>query len=103
MAATQTRSPEVLHLSLILGGALRDSDGARLGKVEDVIVRLEGSGYPPITGFLVTVAGRRSYLPAERVATVAPRAVTLSKAKLDLRPFSRRPEEVLLKHDVLDH
>ncbi|HTT95553.1 MAG TPA: CBS domain-containing protein [Solirubrobacterales bacterium] len=103
MAATTTHPPEVLHLSLVLGGALRDSDGARLGRVDDVIVRLEGSGYPPITGFLVTVAGRRSYLPAERVATVAPRAVTLSKAKLDLRPFSRRPEEVLLKHDVLDH
>jgi CBS domain-containing protein len=104
MAATETvQAPEVLHLSLILGGALRDSDGAKLGRVEDAIVRLEGSGYPPITGFLVTVAGRPSYLPAERVATVAPRTVTLSKAKLDLRPFSRRPEEVLLKHDVLDH
>lgn len=104
MAATETpRAPEILHLSLILGGALRDSDGARLGRVDDAIVRLEGSGYPPITGFLVTIAGRSSYLSAERVASVAPRTVTLSKAKLDLRPFSRRPEEVLLKHDVLDH
>ena len=104
MATTEApRAPEILHLSLILGAALRDSDGARLGRVEDAIVRLEGSGYPPITGFLVTVAGRTSYLPAERVASVAPRTVTLSKAKLDLRPFSRRPEEVLLKHDVLDH
>jgi CBS domain-containing protein len=104
MPATEVAlPPEVLHLSLILGGALRDSDGARLGRVDDVIVRLEGSGYPPITGFLVTVAGRPSYLPAERVAGVGPRTVTLNKAKLDLRPFSRRPEEVLLKHDVLDH
>ena len=103
MATMLTSSPQVLHLSLVLGGALRDSDGARLGRVDDVIVRLEGSGYPPITGFLVTVAGRPSYLPAERVAKVEARAVTLSKAKLDLRPFSRRPEEVLLKHDVLDH
>jgi magnesium transporter len=103
MAATETRPAEVMHLSLIIGAALRDSDRARLGRVDDVIVRLEESGYPPITGFLVTVAGRRSYLPAERVATVEPRAVTLSKAKLDLRPFARRPEEVLLKHDVLDH
>jgi CBS domain-containing protein len=104
MPATETSRPaEILHLSLILGGALRDGDGARLGRVDDAIVRLEGSGYPPLTGFLVTVAGRPSYLPAERVARVEARAVTLSKAKLDLRPFSRRPEEVLLKHDVLDH
>ncbi len=103
MVAAAAQVPEVLHLSLILGAALRDSDGARLGRVDDAIVRLGGSGYPPITGFLVTVAGRRSYLPAERVTRVEPGAVALGKAKLDLRPFSRRPEEVLLKHDVLDH
>ncbi|HVO53661.1 MAG TPA: CBS domain-containing protein [Solirubrobacterales bacterium] len=102
--STQAAKPgEILHLSLILGGALRDSDGARLGRVEDLIVRLGGSDYPPITGFLATIAGRQSYLPAERVARIEPGTVTLSKAKLDLRPFARRPQEVLLKHDLLDH
>jgi CBS domain-containing protein len=101
--AVPPRSPEVLHLSLILGGALRDADGTKLGRVDDLIVRLGGAGYPPLTGFLVTIAGRHSYVPAERVAAVAPGAVTLTKAKLDLRPFARRPDEVLLKHDVLDH
>lgn|GEM_PF-4191949 len=69
MATTRTRPPAVLHLSPVLGGA----------------------GYPPVTGFLVTVAGRKSYLPAERVAAIEPRGVVLSKSKLDLRPFSRRP------------
>ncbi len=103
VSATLGRAPEVLHLSLVLGSALRDSDGVKRGRVDDLIVRLGGSGYPPITGFLVTLASRRSYLPAERVARIEPGAVTLSKAKLDLRPFSRHPEEVLLKHDVLDH
>lgn len=106
VGAKLTRVPEepkVLHLSLIIGSALRDNDGAKLGRIEDLIVRLGGTGYPPITGFLVTVAGRRSFLPAERVTEIAPRAVTLSKAKLDLRSFTRRPDEVLLRHDVLDH
>jgi CBS domain-containing protein len=102
-AAAPPKAPEVLHLSLILGGALRDADGTKLGRVDDLIVRLGGAGYPPITGFLVTIAGRRSYVPAERVASIAPGAVTLTKAKLDLRPFARRADEVLLRHDVLDH
>jgi CBS domain-containing protein len=101
--AAPTKAPAVLHLSLILGGALRDADGTKLGRVDDLIVRLGGAGYPPITGFLVTIAGRRSYVPAERVARVAPGGVTLTKAKLDLRPFARRDDEVLLRHDVLDH
>ena len=96
------QAPPILHLSLIVGSPLRDCDGERLGKVEDIIVRLGGSGYPPITGFLVTVAGRTSYLGADRVSDIAPNGVVLRQAKLDLRRFERRPEEVLLKRDVLD-
>ncbi len=103
MATELGEAPKILHLSHVVGGALRDSDRARLGKVDDLIVRLSGTGYPPITGFLVTVAGRQAYLPSERVADLAPGEAILSKATLDLRPFVRRPEEVLLKHDVLDH
>jgi MgtE-like protein/CBS domain protein len=103
MATELAATPKILHLSQLVGGALRDSDGQRLGRVDDLIVRLGGSGYPPITGLLVTVAGRQAYLPSERLADLAPREALLSKAKLDLRPFERRPEEVLLKHHVLDH
>jgi predicted transcriptional regulator len=103
VAMELTETPKILHLSLVAGGALRDSDGQRLGRVDDLIVRLGGTGYPPITGLLVTVARRQAYLSSERVANLAPGEAVLSKAKLDLRPFKRRPEEVLLKHDVLDH
>jgi hypothetical protein len=94
--------PAVLHLSLVVGAPLLDSEAARLGKVEDLIVRLGEPGYPPITGFLVKVAGRQSYLPAETVADLTAGGVVLRTAKLDLGRFERRPEEVLLKHDVLD-
>src|SRR6185437_4429131 len=77
-------------------------DNERLGKVADVIVRLGGAGYPPITGLLVQVAGKRSYLGVDRVSHIGPDGVVLRKAKLDLRPFERRPEEVLLRRDLLD-
>jgi CBS domain-containing protein len=92
----------ILHLSLVVGGALRDSAGERLGRVDDLIVRLGETGYPPITGVLVTVAGRQAYVPAERVSAIAHGEVCLSTATLDLRRFERRPEEVLLRKDVLD-
>jgi CBS domain-containing protein len=96
------QAPPILHLSSVIGGPLRDSDGQRLGKVKDLIVRLGGIGYPPITGVLVTVAGRTSFLSVDRVATIGAEGVVLNKAKLDLRPFQRRPEEVLLGRDLLD-
>jgi hypothetical protein len=100
--ATATQAPPILHLSQVLGSPLRDADGERLGKVEDLIVRLGGIGYPPITGVLVTVAGRQSYLGIERVSHIGSDGAVLRKAKLDLRHFERRPEEVLLGRDLLD-
>lgn len=102
MTAPAVARVPVLHLSMVVGGALRDAAGERLGKVEDLIVRLGEPGYPPITGFLVSVAGRQSYLAADQVADVGERGVTLRRARLDLEHFERRPEEVLLKEDVLD-
>lgn len=92
----------VLHLSLILGGQLRDAGGLRLGKVDDLIVRLGSDDYPPVTGALATIAGRAVFVPAELITTVEPGGVTIRKSPLDLQPFTRRPQEVLLKEDVLD-
>ena len=100
--APATQAPPILHLSTVVGSPLRDADGERLGKVEDLIVRLGGAGYPPITGFLVNVAGRTSFLGVDRVSEIGAGGVVLRKAKLDLQHFERRPEEVLLKRDLLD-
>src|SRR6476620_4844009 len=97
--AGHRQAPPILHLSSVRGRPLRDADGERLGRVKDLIVRLGGVGYPPITGVLVTVAGRTSYLGMERVSDIGTDGVVLRKAKLDLRPFQRRPEEVLLGRD----
>ena len=102
MSATSTQTPPILHLSELLGSPLRDADGSRLGKVKDLIVRLGGAGYPPITGFLVIVAGRPSFLGVERVSEIGADGVVMRKAKLDLRHFERRPDEVLLGRDLLD-
>jgi CBS domain-containing protein len=87
---------QVLHLSFVLGGALRDAEGLRLGKVDDLIVRLGADDYPPVTGALSTIAGRAVFVPADLITTIECGAVTI------LQPFTRRPQEVLLKEDVLD-
>jgi MgtE intracellular N domain/CBS domain len=102
VSAPAQQAPPILHLSAVVGSPLRDADGERLGKIEDLIVRLGGAGYPPITGFLVSVAGRPSFLGADRASEIGTHGVVMRKAKLDLRPFERRAEEVLLKRDLLD-
>jgi CBS domain-containing protein len=95
-------TPPLLHLSLVVGGALVDLDGGRLGRVDDLIVRLDAGEYPPVSGALATVAGRQVFVPAEQIAEIEPGRVTLQAERLDLQPFRRRPREVLLRKDVLD-
>src|SRR5712692_8746347 len=100
--ALTASAPRLLHLSLVSGGDLVDQAGAKLGRVDDVIVRLGEDEYPPVTGLLVTVAGRQVFVPADEVEEIEHGRVKLRAPRLDLQPFGRRPQEVLLKKDVLD-
>jgi CBS domain-containing protein len=103
VVTTAMVSPDLLHLSLVAGGELHALDGGRIGRVDDLIVRLgDASDYPPVTGLLATIAGRQVFVPADEVDAIEHGRVTLRTARLDLQPFRRRPQEVLLKKDVLD-
>jgi CBS domain-containing protein len=97
-----TTAVPVLHLSLVLKGALLDASGARLGRVDDLLVRLGADEYPPVSGLVATVAGREVFIPAEQIAEIENGRVRLGSPRLDVRPFARRPDEVLLDRDVLD-
>jgi CBS domain-containing protein len=98
---TTPASPVIVHLSLIVGGDLRDRAGGTVGRVDDLLVRL-GEEYPPVSGLLAAVAGRQVFVPAEAVSELGPAGARLHQERLDLRPFERREREVLLKKDVLD-
>lgn len=94
----------VLHLSSLAGCPLLDSSGVRLGRVEDVIARLDlGNDRPPVTGLMARIAGREMFVPAERIERLEPAATRTSTTKLNLAQFERRPGEVLLRADVLGH
>jgi CBS domain-containing protein len=99
---TVASTPRVLHLSLVVGGELQDRTGGKVGRVDDLIVRLGEGEYPPVAGLLATVAGRQVFVPADEVEEIDHGIVSLRSARLDLQPFRRRPQEVLLKKDVLD-
>src|ERR1700691_6710781 len=94
-------SQPVMHLSTVLRSPLLDRAGERLGRVEDLIVRLADGGYPPVTGLKARIGGRELFVPVDRIATLAPGAVRLSGEKLSLGRFERRAGEGLLAGDVL--
>jgi CBS domain-containing protein len=91
----------VAHVSSVLRSPLLDRAGDRLGRVEDLIVRLADGGYPPVTGLKAKIGGRELFVPIDKVAALEPGAVRLAGEKLSLGRFERRAGEVLLGADVL--
>jgi CBS domain-containing protein/sporulation protein YlmC with PRC-barrel domain len=100
----QTLSRPLIHLSDLLGRPVIAKSGDAVGRVDDVIVSLRGADeYPPVTGLVVGIGGRRVYVSSQQITDLTQQRVDLSKNKVDLREFERREGEVLLRADVLDH
>jgi len=91
----------LLNLSSVLNSRLVDRAGDKIGRVDDLIVRLADRGYPPVTGVKARIGGREVFVPAERVADIGPGKVRLRGEKVDLGRFERREGEVLLHRDLL--
>src|ERR1700730_2764126 len=91
----------VVRLSSVLASALLDRAGERLGRVEDLIVRLADRGYPPVTGLKARIGGRELFVPVDRIASLEPGSARLAGETLSLGRFERRVGEVMLGADVL--
>src|SRR5438309_8179691 len=95
-ASAGRASAPTLHLSTIAPGKLLDRAGEQLGHVDDLIVRLDDRGYPPISGLRARIAERELFVPADRIAALEFGQVRLAGERLHMRRFERRPGEVLL-------
>jgi CBS domain-containing protein/sporulation protein YlmC with PRC-barrel domain len=93
--------PEIAHLSSLAGSPLLDSAGDRLGKVDDVVARLD-DGSATVIGLTARIGGRELFVMIEHVQQLGPYSVKTTTTKLDLAQFERRPGEVLLRADMLD-
>ncbi len=92
---------EILHLSSVVKSALVDRNGDRLGRVEDLIVRLGDNPHPPLSGLVVRIGQRSLFVPIERIADIRPGRVELVGETVNLQRFDRRPGELLLVKDLL--
>ena len=87
----------------LVGRPVTTLASAEVGRIADVVVRWHGESYPPVTGLVVRVARRRAYVPISQVESLGPHGARLRTARLDLRDFHRREDEVSLNADVVDH
>ncbi len=65
--------PDAVHLSSIAGSPLLDSTGAHLGRVEDVVARLDtGVAQPLVVGLKARIGGRELFVPIDRIQDLDP-------------------------------
>ena len=92
----------MLFLSQVIGKRVLDRDGEPFGRVRDLIVALGGQ-YPPVTGLVMEVAGRRTiFVPWSAVETLDATGARLRTSRLDIAPFRQRPNEIRLWLDLQD-
>ena len=104
-ASTPTRvlAGQLISMAGLVGRPVLNQSGSEIGSVRDVVVRWDESLYPAVTGLVVKVGRRASFLHASSIASVDRGGVSLRSAQLDLRDFERRSGEITLGRDVLDH
>ena len=99
---TTEQAVRIVPLSHVVKRPLVDGVGDRIGKVEDLVVRL-GVPHPPVVGAVVRIGGRDLFVPIRKIAGIGERRLTFAGNRVDLRRFERRPGELLLGRDLLAH
>ena len=94
-------SIEMVNLSEIVKRHLVDDAGDRIGRIEDLVVRLGDEPHPPVVGLVVRIGGRDLFVAAKKIKSFATRPVQFAGKRVDLRRFERREGELLLAKDLL--
>src|ERR1700683_170200 len=94
----------IVSLAGIIGRPVTNQTGQEIGRLDDVVARwADGQTYPPVSGLVIRVGRRLAFVPASAIDRIGHAEVVLRSSRLDLRDVIRRPGEVLLAKDVLDH
>lgn len=103
LLALEAVAESLLSVAGLTGAPVVHSSGFEVGRLVDIVVRWEGEPYPPLTGLVVRVGRRLTWVSADKIAELGQRRIELRSAKVDLRDFVRRDNEVKLVDDVIDH
>ena len=93
----------LVSLAGLIGCPVRNEDGRDIGRLVDVVVRHGEDAYPPVSGLIVKVGQRKSFIDGARIAKLTHNEIRLSSTTINLTDYKRREGESLLDGDVLDH
>lgn len=93
----------LISLAAVLGTEVKDSAGATIGQLRDVVVRWTRAGsYPAVTAIVVRAGKRDAVIGARWVELSGPSSVRLHSSAVYAHAIDRHPADVALAHDVLD-
>lgn len=93
----------MLFVAQLFGVTVTAHDDAVIGKLHDIVVRIEDREYPAINGVVIRDRGRLFFMPAHLVSEISYMRIHVNTATINLQQFRRRDGEVLLSKDVIDH
>ncbi len=93
----------MLYLSQILGRPIFDAEGEKIASIRDVIVRYGEEDYPSVVGLVARYRRRDFFMSSKRLKSLHENGARMNSEKINLKPFTRRGNEVLLAKDVLDN
>ncbi|MFN5060349.1 MAG: magnesium transporter MgtE N-terminal domain-containing protein [Chloroflexota bacterium] len=93
----------MLFVAQLFGVTVTAHDGAVIGKLRDIMVRIEDREYPAINGLILQDRGRLFFIPAHVISEITYARIEISTTKINLQQFRRRDGEVMLSKDVIDH
>jgi len=91
----------MIYLSKAIGRPVLDGNGESIGTIADLIVAV-GDRYPPVTGLVVRTDRREIFLPWASVERFDASGAKLRTRTIDIGKFRQRPDEILLRGDLLD-
>src|SRR5690348_13106819 len=93
-------------LSQILGRAVKDSQGASIGKLNEVMVDSDGSAFPRVVAFGISQNGQERVVPAGLAGDIEPgsisKGIALTALLNQLPAYEPTGSEIELNHSVLD-
>ena len=92
----------MVFLSRVINRPIVDRNGERIAALRDLVIHIGEESYPPVKGLVARIGRRAFFVPYSQVHSLDEKCATIDTFSLDLKPFRRRDDEIIIGKDVLD-
>lgn len=93
-----------MYLSHLLGNAINNKTGSKIGKMVDAVAARINTPLPVISGIIANkgFGTKNFFIPRSDIAKLEEKEIKLTTDTIDFTPYERRDEEILLEDEVYD-